>query len=88
MSKNKTKIITHCIAITMKKILPAQKNNYRICFSWNEAKQKDITTATIVTFQLSFTKWTVLMKGYFFMLCPDKMVDDMAISKQKLRLQI
>lgn len=61
---------------------PAQQYDYRVSFSWNEAKEEHITTSTIITLQDSLSQRTIFVKSHLFTLCSHEMIYNVAETRK------
>ena len=56
---------------------PAKEHDDRVALSGNETQHKDILAATRITLRSRFAEWTLCMQDNFFVLCANKVIDDM-----------
>jgi len=56
---------------------PAKEHDDRVALSGNETQHEDVLAATRIAFGGRFAKWTLCVQDNFFVLCANKVVDNM-----------
>uniref|UniRef100_A0A0B7B481 Uncharacterized protein n=1 Tax=Arion vulgaris TaxID=1028688 RepID=A0A0B7B481_9EUPU len=58
--------------------MSTEQNNHGLSFSWDKSKNENISTATSITFQYSFSKRSISVQGDLFGICSHQMIDYVA----------
>lgn len=61
---------------------PAQQNHHRVSLSRNKAKEKDVTTSAVVTFQDGLSQRSIFVESHLFALRSHKMINDVAGTRE------
>lgn len=62
--------------------MTAQQDHHRVCLGWDEAKEEDVATATVVTLQHRLPQGAIFVQRHLFGLGSHQVVDDVAVEQK------